>query len=127
MYVLLGDFLICTDALHVGADHRIVLLNAQRILVDLIFIVVDSAFIVFDNCDEASDVFFNFLDSFSVITHRLISFLLSVVKSPDIIRVGIDAVCEGGHPAVKGGDVVCILYNTAFKSTDPLVKSSHIR
>ena len=127
MYVLLGDFLICTDALHVGADHRIVLLNAQRILVDLIFIVVDSAFIVFYDCDEASDVLFNFLDSFSVITHRLISFLLSAVKSPDIIRVGIDAVCEGGHPAVKGGDVVCILYDTAFESTYPLVKSCHIR
>ena len=87
---------------------------------------MDSFLILTHDIDELIDVLFFLLEFALERTHNLLNLFLSAVKSADIIRVGINAVCEGWYSAVKGLNVVLILHYDTFESRYPVVKSSHM-
>ena len=106
---------IQTDTFHVLTDHRQVRLNTHHVH-GIHFCVAGDGFSVHaDLRFEACDFAFVSLHSFNKIFDNYLCVRESAVEGANVVRVGIDAACEGRHPAVKGGDVFRVGQNTIFE------------
>ena len=124
LHILIYHSFIYTDTFHVLTDHSQVRINTHHVHGIHFCIAGDSLSVHVDQRFETYDFAFVSRYCFGKIVDKYLCIRESAVEGADVVRVGIDATCEGRHSTVEGGDVFRVGQNTILEGRDSAIEGS---